>query len=307
MAASVAPQPVVVLGLGKMGEAIAERLLDAGYPLSVYNRTEERADPLVARGATLVRSPAEAPAHGGVCITMLTDDAALEEVVLGEHGVLARPRRGTVLVDMSTVSVGISERVAERAAETGVEYLCAPVSGNPGVVRAGNLTILVSGSEQVARDVDPVLKSIGPKVIYVGDDDCARVAKLTLQVLLGGTAELLGEALVLGEAAGIDRARLLEVIGASAIASPFIGYKTEPLLRDDYSATFTTDMMLKDIELVLGLAHESDLRLPFARQLRVLLESASVGGYGDADFMSLYAQLRQDAGESLSTGARSVE
>jgi 3-hydroxyisobutyrate dehydrogenase-like beta-hydroxyacid dehydrogenase len=307
MAPSVGLQPVAVLGLGKMGEAIAERLLDAGYPLSVYNRTEERAQALVARGATLFRSPADAPAHGEICITMLADDAALEEVVLGEHGLLTRPRRGTVLVDMSTVSVGVSERIAERAAAAGVEYLRAPVSGNPGVVRGGSLTIIVSGSEQAARELDPVLKAIGPKVLYVGDEDCARVAKLALQVLLGGTAELLGEALVLGESAGIDRARLLEVIGASAIASPFIGYKSEPLLRDDYSATFTTDMMLKDVELVLDLAHESDLRLPFARQLRVLLESASVNGYGDVDFMALYAQLRQDAGESLSTGARSIE
>jgi 3-hydroxyisobutyrate dehydrogenase-like beta-hydroxyacid dehydrogenase len=307
MASSVGLQPVAVLGLGKMGEAIAERLLDAGYPLAVYNRTEKRGDALVARGATLLRSPADASAHGEVCITMLADDAALEEVVLGEHGVLARPRRGMALVDMSTVSVGVSERVAERAATAGVEYLRAPVSGNPGVVRGGSLTIIVSGSEQAAGALDPLLKAIGPKVVYVGDDDCARVAKLALQVLLGGTAELLGEALVLGESAGIDRARLLEVIGASAIASPFIGYKSEPLLRDDYSATFTTDMMLKDVELVLDLAHESDLTLPFARQLRVLLESASVNGYGDVDFMALYAQLRQDAGETLPTGARSME
>jgi 3-hydroxyisobutyrate dehydrogenase-like beta-hydroxyacid dehydrogenase len=304
MAAPVALPTVAVLGLGKMGEAIAERVLDAGYPLSVYNRTEERAAPLVARGAALVRSPADAPAHGEICITMLSDDAALEEVVLGEHGLLARPRRGTVLIDMSTVSVDVSERIAERAAATWVEYLCAPVSGNPGVVRAGSLTIIVSGPEQVAAEVDPLLKAIGAKVLYVGSDDCARVAKLTLQVLIGGTAELLGEALVLGESAGVDRARLLEVIGASAIASPFIAYKTEPILSDDYSATFTTQMMLKDIELVLDLAGESDLRLPFARQLRVLLESATVSGYADVDFISLYAQLRQDAGDSLSTGAR---
>jgi 3-hydroxyisobutyrate dehydrogenase-like beta-hydroxyacid dehydrogenase len=304
MAASVGLQPVAVLGLGKMGEAVAERVLDAGYPLAVYNRTAERAEPLAARGATVFRSPSDGPANARVCITMLADDAALEEVVLGEHGVLARPGLGTVLVDMSTVSVGVSERVADRAAATGVEYLRAPVSGNPGVVRGGTLTIIVSGPEQVARELDPLLRAIGPKVLYVGEDERARVAKLVLQVLVGGTAELLGEALVLGESAGIDRARLLEVIGASAIASPFVAYKSEPLLRDDYSATFTTEMMLKDIDLVLDLARESDLTLPFALQLRLLLESAAAGGYADVDFMALYAQLRQDAGESLSTGSR---
>jgi 3-hydroxyisobutyrate dehydrogenase-like beta-hydroxyacid dehydrogenase len=304
MAASVELPRVAVLGLGKMGEALAERVLDAGYPLAVYNRTVERTEPLAARGATVFRSAAEGPANADVCITMVADDAALEAVALGEHGVLARPAPGTVLIDMSTVSVGVSERVAERATETGVEYLRAPVSGNPGVVRGGTLTIIVSGPEQVALELDPLLRALGPKVLYVGERERARVAKLVLQVLVGGTAELLGEALVLGESAGIDRARLLEVIGASAVGSPFVAYKSEPLLRDDYSATFTTEMMLKDIDLVLDLARESDLRLPFARQLRELLESAAAGGYGDVDFIALYAQLRQDAGESVSTGAR---
>jgi 3-hydroxyisobutyrate dehydrogenase-like beta-hydroxyacid dehydrogenase len=304
MAASVELPRVAVVGLGKMGEALAERVLDAGYPLAVFNRTVERTVPLAARGATVLRSAADGPANADVCITMVADDAALEAVALGAHGVLARPAPGTVLIDMSTVSVGVSERVAERAAEIGVEYLRAPVSGNPGVVRGGTLTIIVSGPEQVALELDPLLRALGPKVLYVGERERARVAKLVLQVLVGGTAELLGEALVLGESAGIDRARLLEVIGASAVGSPFVAYKSEPLLRDDYSATFTTEMMLKDIDLVLDLARESDLRLPFARQLRELLESAAAGGYGDVDFIALYAQLRQDAGESVSTGAR---
>jgi 3-hydroxyisobutyrate dehydrogenase len=289
MAAPVAPT-VSVVGLGRMGLPIAERILDAGFPLSVWNRTAAKADELAARGATVLASPADALASADVCVTMLADDAALEEVA-GE--ILAGARAGTALVDMSTVSVAASERVAERAAAAEIEYLRAPVSGNPSVVRAGNLTVIVSGPEDVARRLEPLLQAIGPKVKYVGEGERARVVKLALQIMIAGTAELLGESLVLGEAAGVDRRTLLEVVGASAIGSPFVSYKTEPLLNDDYSATFTTSMMLKDVDLVLDLAGESNLSLPLTRDLRALLERLADGGYDDKDFMALYLQLRE--------------
>jgi len=198
-----------------------------------------------------------------------------------------------VLVDMSTISPTASARVAEAAAAAGIGYLRAPVSGNPTVVRGGTLTIIVSGPEEAARELDPLLRAIGPKVLYVGEGEQARVVKLVFQILVGGTAELLGEALVLGEAAGVERAKLLEAIGASAVGSPFVAYKSEPLLRDDYSATFTTAMMLKDVELVLDLAGASGVALPFTRHLRLLLEATAEGGRADDDFMALHAHLRE--------------
>jgi 3-hydroxyisobutyrate dehydrogenase-like beta-hydroxyacid dehydrogenase len=283
---------VAVVGLGRMGAAIAERLLDAGYALSVFNRTPSRCEPLVARGAATLGSPAAALEHGDVCMTMLADDAALETVA---EAILSGARRDTTLVDMSTVSVAASERVGRRAAEAGVGYLRAPVSGNPGVVRAGNLTIVVSGPEAVAKELDPLLRAIGPNVYYVGEGEAARVVKLALQILIGGTAQLLAEALVLAENAGVDRAKLLEVTGNSAVGSPFVKYKTEPLLRDDYSATFTTSMMLKDVDLVLDLAASEGVSLPLTAELRELLETATAG-FADVDFMALYLQLSKREG-----------
>jgi 3-hydroxyisobutyrate dehydrogenase-like beta-hydroxyacid dehydrogenase len=288
---------VAVVGLGKMGEPIAERVLEGGFPLSVFNRTRERCDQLGARGATVLGSAADALAQAEVCITMLTDDDALEAVA---PDVLDGARAGTTLVDMSTVSVAVSERIADRAAEAGVEFLRSPVSGNPGVVRSGNLTLVVSGPEEAAKRLDPLLRAVGPKVFYVGEGERARVVKLVLQVLVGGITELLGEAVVLGESGGVDRARLVEVINASAVSSPLTGYKGEALLRDDYSATFTTAMMLKDVDLVLDLAGEKSLVLPFTRHLRQLLEQAVESGHADEDFLALYLQLR----ESLATGTR---
>jgi 3-hydroxyisobutyrate dehydrogenase-like beta-hydroxyacid dehydrogenase len=205
---------------------------------------------------------------------------------------------------MSTVSVAASERVAERADEAGVEFLRSPVSGNPTVVRGGTLTLVVSGPEDVASRLDGLLRSIGPKVFYVGEGERARVVKLTLQVLVGGIAELLGEAVVLGESGGVDRAKLLEVINASAVGSPLTGYKGQALLRDDYSATFTTAMMLKDVDLVLDLAAERRLVLPFTARLRELLDGAIEGGHADEDFMALYLALREAARESTGAGER---
>ena len=301
MDAPVSEPRVAVVGLGKMGLPIAERILDAGFPLVVFNRTRSRTEPLAARGATVLAAAAEALQHADVCVTMLADDEALERVAAEA---LAGARPGTTQIDMSTVSVAASARVAARAAEAGVDYLRAPVSGNPTVVRGGTLTIVVSGPEDAARRLEPVLQAIGPKVFYVGDGERARVVKLALQVLIGGTAELLGEALVLGEAHGVDRAQLLEVIGASAVGSPLVAYKTGPLLRGDYSATFTTAMMAKDIDLVLDVADDHGLVLPLTQNLRQLLERTVEGGHADEDFMALFLQLREAAArESTPTGA----
>ena len=284
---------VALIGLGNMGEPIGERLLDAGYPLSVWNRTAEKAVPLVERGANRLESPADALQEADVCLTVLADDSALESVVLGGDGLLAGARSGSTLVDMSTVSVAASARVAEGASEAGIGYLRAPVSGNPTVVRSGNLSIMVSGPEDLAQRLDPLLRAIGPTVLYIGEEEQARVVKLVLQILIAGTVELLGEALVLGEAADLDRAKLLEAIGASAVGSRLVEYKTEPLLRDDYSATFTTSLMLKDVDLVLDLAADKEVELPFAIELRTLLESAVERGYGDQDFIALFRRLQE--------------
>jgi 3-hydroxyisobutyrate dehydrogenase-like beta-hydroxyacid dehydrogenase len=285
-----------------MGIPIAERLLAAGYPLSVFNRTPEKADPLVELGAHRAEPLPELLTESDVCITMVSDDAALEAVTSGPGGVLSAARAGTVLVDMSTVSVAASTRVAEAAREAAVDYLRAPVSGNPVVVRAGNLTVVVSGPQRAFDATTEILTTIGPNVYYVGGGEEARVVKLALQVMVGGTAELLSEALIIGDAGGVDRAKLLEVMGASAIGSPFVKYKSEPLLRDDYTATFTAAMMKKDVELILDLASASGASLPFTSDLDALLESAIEGGYGELDLMALHLQLQDRRDRAASPG-----
>jgi len=287
---------VGLIGLGNMGTAIAERVLEAGYPLVVQNRSLEKAAPYVDRGATLADTPTELAEEVDVVLTSLADDEAFEHVA---EKVLAAAHPASVLVDLSTVSPAVSARVASAADEASVDYLRAPVSGNPFVVRAGNLTLIVSGPREALDRVEPVLRAIGPAIHYVGDAEQARVVKLAINLMIAGLAELISEALVLGEMSGVSREALLEVMGSSAVGAPFVKYKTEPLLADDFSATFTTALMEKDIDLVLDAARQSEVELPLAQHLKALLRAAVEAGYADDDFMALYLHLRGATSEEV--------
>ncbi len=285
-----------LIGLGNMGSAFGERLLDAGYDLVVHNRSREKAEPLAARGAAVADTTAGLAAAVEIVLTSLSDDDVFESVA---SSVVGAARPGTVLVDLSTVSPGASARVAALAEEASVLYLRAPVSGNPAVVRAGNLAFIVSGPAAALERAEPVLRAIGPTVHLVGEVEQARVVKLAVNLVIAGLAQLMSEALVLAEASGASRRALLETMGDSAAGAPFVKYKTEPLLRDDYSATFTTNLMEKDIDLVLEAAEAAGVRLPLAGELKALVRSAIEAGYGDDDFMALFLHLRSQSDQEV--------
>jgi 3-hydroxyisobutyrate dehydrogenase-like beta-hydroxyacid dehydrogenase len=271
-----------------MGTAFAERLLDAGYGLVVMNRTPAKAAPLEARGAAVARSYAALVESVDVVLTSLADDDALDEVAAA---LLAVAEPDTVLVDTSTVSPAASARVSSRAEAASVSYARAPVSGNPTVVRAGNLSFIVSGPSATLDRVEPILLAIGPTVYRVGDAEEARVVKLAINLMIGGLAQLMAEALVLGESSGVSRAALLEVMGGSAAGAPFVRYKTGALLEDDYSATFTTALMGKDLDLILDAGGDAGVELPVTTRLRAIVRAAIEAGYADDDFMALFPFL----------------
>jgi 3-hydroxyisobutyrate dehydrogenase-like beta-hydroxyacid dehydrogenase len=289
---------VGLIGLGNMGTAIAERLLDAGFPLVVNNRTPAKAEALGALGAEVASTPEKLAEQVDVVLTSLANDAAFEDVA---GRVIAAARPGTVLVDMSTVSPDASARIATLAEMASVRYLRAPVSGNPTVVRAGNLSVIVSGARETLDDVEAVIKAIGPNIHHVGEEEQARIVKLAINLMIAVLAQVMSEALVLGEANGVSRAALLEVMGSSAAGAPFVKYKTEPLLRDDFSATFTTALMEKDIDLVLDAARDVGVELPLAREMKTHLHAAIDAGYADDDFIALFLHLR--SASSLATVA----
>lgn len=297
---------VAVLGLGRMGAPIAERLLDAGHELSVWNRSPGAMRSFGERGVRTLSQPKSAWEHADVCITMLADGDAVEAVTVGDHGLLrdALPGRAEpseskparVIVDMSTISAETSARIAGACEQHGVALLRAPVSGNPSVVIAGNLGIIVSGARSEFDRLAEMLRDVGPNVFYVGSGEQARIVKLALNLMIAGTAELMAEALVLGEKHGIDRATMLEVMGGSAIGSPFVKYKTEALVADDYSSTFTVSLMAKDLSLVQAAAREVHVPLALAERIQPLIEECIARGMGDLDFMALLPRLRREVG-----------
>lgn len=285
-----------LIGLGNMGTAIAERLLAAEWDVAVHNRTPGKAEPMRAAGATVFETAGALAEAVDVVLTSLADDDALESVATVVAGA-AQP--GTLLVDLSTVSPAASARVAALADEAGLLYLRAPVSGNPSVVQSGNLTFIASGPREAFERAEPTLLAIGRSIHEVGEAEQARVVKLAINLVIGGLAELMAEALVLSEASGVSRAALLETMGDSAAGAPFVKYKTEPLLRDDYSATFTTRLMEKDVDLVLEEAAGAGVPLPLAAELKRRIRATVAAGYGDDDFMALFLNLREHSTEAV--------
>ena len=186
--------------------------------------------------------------------------------------------------------------MAEACERRGVSFLRAPVSGNPSVIVAGNLGIIVSGPKDVFERLAGTLRDIGPNVFHVGTAEEARIVKLALNLMIGGTAQLMAEALVLAEKYGIDRGKMLEVMGGSAAGSPFVKYKTDALVADDYTSTFSSSLLFKDLALALEAGHQVAAPLPVTALTQQLVQGCMAMGMADDDFMALLPRLRREAG-----------
>lgn len=284
------------IGLGRMGEPMAGHLCDAGHALAVYNRTAARAAALSAQGAVVAASPAAAASGSDVVFSMLADDAALREMLLGSAGALAHMDKGSVLVEMSTVSPAISAEIDQAATARGIDYIRAPVSGSVAFAKAAKLTVLTSGPAQAHARVLPLLQLMSGRQFHVGEGCEARILKLVLNMMVGVSAAMMGEAMALGLKNGLDRDLMLDVIGASAVASPLIGYKIDALKARNYAPAFAARMMGKDFDLALGAARNSATPMPLAALVREGFSALIARGDGDADFFKYVELALQGAG-----------
>lgn len=292
---SVEVAPASWLGYGRMGRAMVERLLAADIAVAVWNRTSSRLEGIESAGATTLRSPSQSVAP--VVFSMVADDAALDALWQSDGGLLAAARPPAVWVDCSTVSVKASARAGEAAASVGVEFVCAPVSGNPEAVRTGNLMFAVSGQPAAIDTVQPLLDVMGRHTCIVGATHEARVVKLCTNAVLAVLAETLAEALVVGERAGVRRRALMEFINASAVGSPFTRYKTNAFVALDLTPTFTPEGLRKDLRLVLDLGADLDVPLPTVSVTEQTLSRLVTSKLGDGrDFASLILLAARDAG-----------
>ena len=287
------------IGAGRMGFALASRLLAAGHDVAVWNRTRAKAEPLADLGATIVDAPSDL-ADRDIVFTMVGGDRDFQQVVLGEQGLLSRdgaaPR---VLVDSTTISAGASQVVRDAAEQRGTAVLAAPVSGNPKVVAAGKLTIVASGPRDAFDLAEPYLQLFGAGVTYVGEGDRARLVKICHNLMLGIVAQTLAEIAVLAEKGGVSRADLMAFLNDSVMGSMFTRYKTPAYVNLDFTPTFTPALLLKDFQLGFDAARDLEVPMPVAAAAEQVVQSLVGNGYDDVDFAALLEYEAKASGLDL--------
>src|SRR3954466_12552972 len=275
------------VGTGRMGYALAARLLNAGCDVGVYNRTRAKAEPLGELGATIVDSPA-ALADRDIVFTMVAGPADFKQVVSGEGGLLSRDDAAPgIVVDSTTVSPAASGEVRAEAGRRGTDLLAAPVSGNPKVVEAGRLTIVVSGPQAAYRSAAPYLELLAAGVTYVGEGERPRLVKICHNIMLGVVSQSLAEITVLAEKGGISRADFLAFLNDSVLGSTFTRYKTPAFVNLDFSPTFTPELLLKDFDLGFDAARGDSVPMPVAAATQEIVRAMIGAGYTDVDFAAL--------------------
>lgn len=289
---------IAIIGMGKMGEALASHLLDQKFEIAIWNRSEKDLSEFTRRGALVLDQPNSAWTTSDVAVSFLSSDDAVKQVYLKEDGLLTGSCSGHLVIDMSTISVEASSEVAQKAIEKGVDFLRSPVSGNPGVLSSGNLALIVSGAKEIFDENLELLKAIGPKVHYVGQAEESRIVKLTINATLAATTAIMAETVMLCEANGIDRKTYLDVLGNSSVGSPFIKYKSEPLQKHDYSPTFTTEMLGKDLRLALKLAKDTRSAVPLTETVYRLVDQTCNYGLGELDFTAILPYLQNLSGKN---------
>jgi 3-hydroxyisobutyrate dehydrogenase-like beta-hydroxyacid dehydrogenase len=293
------------VGAGRMGVALATRLLEAGCDVAVYNRTRSKAEPLTDLGATLVDRPADL-GERDIVFTTLAGPSDFQHVLTGPEGLLSGSERAPgVVVDSTTVSAEASAAVRAQAERRGSALLAAPVSGNPKVVKAGRLTMVASGPEEAYRTALPYLEIMaGGGVTYCGDGDRARLVKVCHNLMLGIVAQTLAEVLVLAEKGGVSRADLMEFLNNSVMGSTFTRYKTPAYVNLDFTPTFTPELLLKDFELGREAARDLGVPMPVASAAQQVVQALVGNGYTDVDFAALIElQARASALELESEAA----
>jgi 3-hydroxyisobutyrate dehydrogenase len=273
------------IGAGRMGYPMADRLAKAGCDIKVWNRTRAKAEPLAEHGATVVDGLPEL-AGCDIVFSMVATQDDLQHVLFGDNGVLSDGAAPKIVVDCSSISAEVSAEIRSRLKERGTEFIASPVSGNGKCVKAGKLSIVSSGPENVFKQVEPYLDTIGGLgVTYVGEGDVARIVKICHNVFLGVVTQSLAELTVLAQKSGVSRHAFLDFMNKSVMGSVFSRYKTPGWVNLDWTVTFTPELMRKDMDLGLALGRKHEVPMPTASVTRDIIQaSMSHGNRESVDF-----------------------
>ncbi len=304
--ASILPTPVgdheVVrmrigfIGLGTMGEPMAARLLDAGYPLTVHNRTRQRETALAERGAQRAATPAEAAAAADVLITIVSDTPDVEAVLFGADGAAAALSAGAVVLEMSTIAPEAVRDLHARLAAQDVSLLDAPVSGGSEGAQQGTLSIMVGGEAAALERVRPLLEVLGKTINHVGPSGAGQIAKAMNQVIVAGTYAAVAEGLALGLAAGIDVEAAHRAVSGGAAGSWGLTHRGPNMLRNTYPLGFRVRLHRKDLGIALDAAADLGVPLPLAAYVAQIETGLIKRGFGDEDVSAVARVVREQAG-----------
>jgi 3-hydroxyisobutyrate dehydrogenase-like beta-hydroxyacid dehydrogenase len=284
------------IGLGVMGSQMVERLLAQKNSVTGYNRTRSKAEPLIEKGMLWADSPRAACAGAEAVFIMVTNSAALVSLPEGADGILAGLEKGSVLIDMSTVSPAVSRALAAKVREKGAEMIDAPVSGSVITLQQNKLSVMVGGPPEVFERVKPLLQQLGPKVTHVGGNGLALSIKIAMNLSLAAQMLAFSEGILLAERSGIRRETAVEVFLNSAIASPMLQYRGPFVLELPEKAWFNVKLMQKDMLLALELGHQLDVPLPTTAVANEFLTAARAMGYAERDFAVMFDVLAHMSG-----------
>lgn len=285
---------IAFVGLGAMGSRMARNLLAAGHQLRVYNRDPAKTQPLAELGAQVCTSAAEAVQNAAFAIAMVADDDATRAVMLGAAGLVSAAAPGTILIDCSTITPAMAREVAQAAVAKGVQYLDAPVLGSLAQAQGRELVFLAGGEPAAFEIAQPVFAAMGRLARRVGPSGSGATLKLVNNMLSGSAAAALAEAARVVEAADIDRAAALEILGEGAAGSRLMKTKLPKMFNRDFSPQFQLELMDKDLRYFLNLARELDQLAPLATSARSQYETACRNGLGKLDFCAVYLQKGTD-------------
>jgi len=282
------------VGIGYMGRPIARRLLEAGFKLTAYDRDPNKADELVRYGGTVAQSVSELSSSCNVVLSCLPSDQAVLDIYRGSGGVFANANSGSVVIDLSTVYPETSHELSRLGAEHGVEVLDVTMSGSTPVAEKGLLTLFGGGNKERFDSAESIFRVIAQKYFYLGPSGSGATMKLVVNALLGIGMQAIAEAVALGEKAGLDRKRLLEVLSETAVVAPAHVGKLQRAMNDDYSPEFPLRLMNKDFGLILKLAAAVGAQMPAARAA-LEINAAQLTPRNEQDFSAVILQMEKQA------------
>lgn len=281
-------QKIGFIGLGIMGKPMALNLLNAGYAVSIYARHSKVAEPLVQVGAKAYSSPKELAEQAGIIITMVPATLDVEDVILGQQGIIQSAKPGTIVIDMSTISATATQKIAQILAKHQIEMLDAPVSGGEQGAITGALSIMVGGKAEILEKVRPIFEVLGKQVVHIGDHGAGQVAKACNQIIIAETIIAVDEAMRLAKKSGVNPEKVREALLGGFASSRVLEVHGKRMLENNYAPGFKASLHRKDMHLAMDQANQAGVNIPSAQYATERLDQLIMKGHSELDSSAIH-------------------